>query len=244
MDRRNSFPRSTRSRETSLRARRKAAAEASGGISADFLYDKYEEIIREQQLSGSVLDFGAGQGSLTQRLVHMKLFSSITAADILPEPLGLPPEVHWIDADLDESLAIPDESFDVILCCEVIQCLENPRAVAREFFRLLRANGTVIIAMPNNESVRAIAALWIRGHFVDFGESSYPFHKTALLKVDLDRLLGEAGLEGRGFIYSDKGGWPKRPSLTWQQIFGGRLLGKRFSDDIFAIARKPPKTHP
>ena len=31
-----------RSSQTSLRARRKAAAETSAGISADFLYDKYE----------------------------------------------------------------------------------------------------------------------------------------------------------------------------------------------------------
>jgi len=31
--------------ETSLRARRKAAAEASAGIAAEFLYDKYEELM-------------------------------------------------------------------------------------------------------------------------------------------------------------------------------------------------------
>jgi 2-polyprenyl-3-methyl-5-hydroxy-6-metoxy-1,4-benzoquinol methylase len=226
----------------SLRARRKAAAETSGGISADFLYDKYQEIIREHHLSGSVLDCGAGRGCLTRRLVHMNCFSSIAALDILPKPSNMPPEVLWIDADLDESLAEPDESFDVILCCEVIQCLENPRAVAREFFRLLRSNGTLIISTPNNESVRAIAALWIRGHFVDFGETAYPFHKTALLKTDLDRLLGEAGFERRDFFYSNYGGLPKRPSLTWQRISGGRLAGKRFSDNIFAIARKSSRS--
>jgi 2-polyprenyl-3-methyl-5-hydroxy-6-metoxy-1,4-benzoquinol methylase len=150
--------------------------------------------------------------------------------------------VVWIDADLDESLVKPDESFDVILCCEVIHCLENPRAVAREFFRLLRSNGTVIISTPNNESVRAIAALWVRGHFVEFGVSSYPFSKTALLRTDLDRLLGEAGFEGREFFYSNRGGVPKKPSLTWQRISGGWLTGKRFSDNIFAIARKASRS--
>ncbi len=161
-----------RSSPTSLRARRKAAAETSAGISADFLYDKYEDIIRERHLSGSILDFGAGQGFLTRRLIHMNRFSSVAAVDILPEPSDIPSQVVWIDADLDESLAEPDESFDVIVCCEVIHCLENPRAVAREFFRLLRPNGTVIISTPNNESVHAIAALCMRGHFVDFGETA------------------------------------------------------------------------
>jgi 2-polyprenyl-3-methyl-5-hydroxy-6-metoxy-1,4-benzoquinol methylase len=227
-----------RSSETALHVRRRAAAETSAGISADFLYDQYEETIRDHDLSGSVLDFGAGLGLLTRRLIHMNRFSSITAADILPKPFELPPEVLWIDADLNESLSAPDESFDVILCCEVIHCLENPRAVAREFFRLLRSNGTVIISAPNNQTPRAIAALWIQGHFVAFGESNYPSHKTALLKTDLDRLLGEAGFERRDFFYSNHGGLPKKPALTWQQVSGGWLGGKRFSDNIFVIARK------
>src|SRR5262249_22489141 len=179
MNRITSYPHSLRSSETSLRARRKAAAEASAGISADFIYDMYEQIIREHRLSGSVLDFGAGQGFLTRRLVHMNVFSSVTAADILPKPFDIPPEVLWIDADLDEPLGTPDGRFDLIVCSEVIQCLENPRAIARDFLRLLCPNGMVIISTPNNESVRAIAALWIQGHFVEFGQSSYPFHKTA-----------------------------------------------------------------
>jgi 2-polyprenyl-3-methyl-5-hydroxy-6-metoxy-1,4-benzoquinol methylase len=224
--------------ETALRAKRKAAAETSAGISADFLYGKYEEIIRRYHLSGSVLDFGAGRGSLTRRLVDIGVFSSVAAADILHKPIDLPSKVRWIDADLDEPLDEPDESFDVILCCEVIQCLENPRAAAREFIRLLRSRGTVAIGMPNNESIRAITALWMRGHFVDFGQNSYPFHKTALLKTDLERLLREAGFERIDFLYSDHGCLPKKPSVTWQRISGGWLAGKRFSDDIFAIARK------
>jgi 2-polyprenyl-3-methyl-5-hydroxy-6-metoxy-1,4-benzoquinol methylase len=239
MDRMANYPDSVQSSETSLRIRRKADAEATGGTSADLGYDKYERIIRDRQISGSLLDFGAGQGLLTRRLLNMKVFSSIAAADILPKPLDMPPEVLWIDADLNEPLAKPDESFDVIVCCEVISCLENPRAIAREFFRLLRSNGTVIICTPNNESIRAIGALWVRGHFVAFGPSSYPFNKTALLRTDLDRLLGEAGFEGRDFFYSNHGGLPKKPSLTWQRISGGWLTGKRFSDAIFVIARKP-----
>src|ERR1700730_3593541 len=116
MDRMTSYPHSMRSSETALHARRKAAAEASAGISADFLYDKYEEIIREHHLSGTVLDFGAGRGFLTRRLIHMNLFSAIAAADILPKPSDMPPEVLWIDADLDETLAKPDARLDVVLC--------------------------------------------------------------------------------------------------------------------------------
>jgi 2-polyprenyl-3-methyl-5-hydroxy-6-metoxy-1,4-benzoquinol methylase len=222
-----------------LHESRKAAARASAGISAEFIYETYARIIRRCQLCGSILDFGAGQGLLTRRLLEMELFSSVTGADILPKPEDIPPKVNWIEADLHERLLEPDETFDVIVCCEMIQCLENPRAVAREFARLLRPGGTVIISTPNNESVRALGALWARGHFVDFGHSNYPSHKTALLRLDLERLLAEAGLHAQEVFYSDRGSLPKRPSHTWQGLFGKWLRGKRFSDNVFVIARKP-----
>ncbi len=38
---------------------------------------------------------------------------------------------------------------------EVIASLENPRAVFREFARLLRPNGVLLLTMPNQESLRA-----------------------------------------------------------------------------------------
>jgi hypothetical protein len=62
------------------------------------------------------------------------------------------------------------------------------------------------------------------------------------LRTDLDRLLGEAGFERQEFFYSNRGGLPKKPSLTWQRISGGWLAGKRFSDNIFAIARKASRS--
>jgi 2-polyprenyl-3-methyl-5-hydroxy-6-metoxy-1,4-benzoquinol methylase len=71
----------------------------------------------------------------------MGVFFTVAATDILNKPAALGSEVTWIDADLDEPLAMQYESFDVIVCCEVIHCLENPRGAAREFFRLLRPGG-------------------------------------------------------------------------------------------------------
>jgi hypothetical protein len=83
----------------------------------------------------------------------------------------------------------------------------------------------VIISTPNNESARAIAALWMRGHFVDFGETAYPFHKTALLKTDLDRLEGHLGrcyLKGRAGdaanVILSAVGYNLRLVLAWLRI--------------------------
>jgi len=226
------------SEETLFEARVKAA-EASRGISCDTIYSRIEQIIRRLDLHGDVLDFGAGIGNLTQRLASMGCFSRVAAADILARPPSLPADVIWECADLNIGLlGIRSGAFDVVVAAEVIEHLENPRGVARELYRILKSGGTLILTTPNNESWRALGALVLRGHFVHFGDSSYPAHITALLRKDLARLLNEAGFSKFHFEFSDAGGMPWRPGTTWQTVSLGLLKGLRFSDNVIATAEK------
>ena len=78
-----------------------------------------------------------------------------------------------------------------------------------------------------------------RGHFVMFGESSYPAHITALVRMDLDRILREAGFTEIQFHFTDLGGIPGRPSWRWQSLSRRAFRGVRFSDNVLAFARKP-----
>jgi 2-polyprenyl-3-methyl-5-hydroxy-6-metoxy-1,4-benzoquinol methylase len=146
--------------------------------------------------------------------------------------------VRWIEADLNDPLPVEAGSFDFVVAAEVIEHLENPRAVCREIFRLLRPGGEALLSTPNNESWRAIVALVARGHFVAFGASSYPAHITALNRLDLRRALTEAGFQEIAFGFSDAGGVPGRPSRSWQSILGARARGLRFSDNVIVTARK------
>jgi 2-polyprenyl-3-methyl-5-hydroxy-6-metoxy-1,4-benzoquinol methylase len=134
---------------------------------------------------------------------------------------------------------VPDGSYDVVVAAEVIEHLENPRAICRELFRLLRPGGHVLLSTPNNESWRSLVALVLRGHFVAFGDTCYPAHITALVRQDLDRVLGEAGFGPRSFAFTNDGGLPGMPSRTWQSVLGSRAGGVRFSDNVLVSARKP-----
>ena|SRR5438132_1499034 len=224
---------------TALVDRRRLASEASGGHSADLVYRIFLELVLKKDLRGNVLDFGAGTGTLTKDVWRLGRFLSVSGADLMARPTGLPPEIRWASLDLNEPTQFPSESFNVVLAAEIIEHLENPRGVAREWFRLLRPGGTLILSTPNNETWRALIALVFRGHFVGFGERNYPAHITALLRTDLMRVLIEAGFRAPVFVYTDHGGVPKFPRVTWQAVSFGLLRGRRFSDNVLAVASKP-----
>lgn len=222
-----------------LHQHRQQAAEVSSGISSEAIYACFEAELLSRSATGTILDWGAGQGLLTQRLLGLKQFQSITAADIQPRPGTIDASTQWIQADLNNPLNLAAETFDVIVSAEVIEHLENPRAVAREWFRLLKPGGLLLFSTPNNESWRAILALTLQGHFVDFGDSSYPAHITALVRKDITRILNEAGFCLPEFVPTNVGKIPKLPRHHWQSLPLVFLKGLRFSDNVLSITYKP-----
>jgi 2-polyprenyl-3-methyl-5-hydroxy-6-metoxy-1,4-benzoquinol methylase len=222
-----------------LEEQRLHAAEASGGISSEVIYDRILNVIRDYDLRGRALDYGAGIGNFTRKLSESGVFERIEGADILPRPQNLPDAVGWHRLDLNDANAIPAATFDAVIAAEVIEHLENPRKVAREWFQILKPGGTLILSTPNNESIRSLMALMVRGHYVAFLDSCYPAHITALLRKDLVRILTEAGFSDVCFYFTNHGGLPKLPRVSWQQVSFGLLKGCRFSDNIIATARVP-----
>jgi 2-polyprenyl-3-methyl-5-hydroxy-6-metoxy-1,4-benzoquinol methylase len=216
---------------------RTSSARASAGVSSDAIHDAaFREVVRDG-LAGVALDFGSGRGDFARRLADTRSFSRVYAADLVR--YTDPPEgVTWLDADLNAPLALPDESCDVIVSIETVEHLENFRAVCREWARLLRPGGRVILTTPNNESLRSLLSLMFRQHFIAFVAGSYPAHITALVRLDIVRGLTEAGLEPGRFFFTDDGVVPKLTRLTWQRVSGGRLRGLRFSDNLGCVAFK------
>ncbi|MCB0378622.1 MAG: methyltransferase domain-containing protein [Bdellovibrionales bacterium] len=222
----------------SLEQWRKLSSDQSLGLSHQRIYQCAEEWLKALKSKGSLLDIGAGQGLFLKGLAERGSFASLAACDLMEPPAGWPMEVSWTKADLNLDIPLASESQDVITALEVIEHLENPRQLVRECFRLLKPGGYLLLSTPNNESWRAILSFILRGHFVAFTETSYPAHIVALNRMDLRRILQEAGFQDVQFQFSQLGSLPALTSITWQNLSFGRLRGLRFSDNLFCLAQK------
>lgn len=221
-----------------LNDRRVKAAIASKGTSSSAILDLACKLCVENGIGGDVLDFGAGQGDLLHRLNDVGGFRSLCGSDIIDRPSSLPNNVSWQQIDLNETLIRPG-GFDLVVSTEVIEHLENPRAMFRNIFELLRPGGKMIVTTPNQNSVRSLLALILKGNFVSFLDSSYPAHITPITNMDLVRAASEAGFYENSLYFSDSGGIPGKPNLTWQVVSLGFLRGRKFSDNVAIVGRKP-----
>lgn len=220
-----------------LHEQRQRASQASGGISSEPIKSLVLSCLARERGAGRLLDFGAGRGELLSRLHAAGGYTSLAGADLFARPADLPPSIAWHQQDLNDPLEVAPP-FDVVVCSETIEHLENPRLTMRTLHALLKPGGLLVLTTPNQESLRSYLALVLMGHFVQFLGQSYPAHITALLRKDLARIAAETDFSAPTFFYTNEGGLPGWPVVTWQQASLGLLRGRWFSDNLAMVTRR------
>ena len=110
------------------------------------IYPVVLELVRSEAQGRKVLDIPAGKGALSSQLKEMGF--EVTACDIATGDFAVP-DVAITRADLNAVLPFGDASFDLITCVEGIEHLENPFNALREFARVLKPSGKLILTTPN-----------------------------------------------------------------------------------------------
>ena len=164
-----------------------------------------------------VLDLGCRDGALTRTFASGNEVVGVDAdREALTEAARAGIETHW--ADLDEPLAFPDESFDVVVAGELLEHLRDPQRLVADARRVLRPGGTFVASVPN--------AYRLKGRLLFlFGRppENDPTHLQMFSGADVRRLL--AGFE--------------EPHL---HFVAGRLVPlhpRLFANDIVFAGRKP-----
>ena len=209
-------------------------ARASLGSSKDAIYRTVEAALRERGASGTLADIGCGAGHLWPRLQPM--FARCIGIDAVRYG-GLPVEIDFQQADLDRlPLPLADESADVVAAVETIEHLENPRALCRELYRIVRPGGWIVVTTPNQLSLLSLLTLVVKQRFSAFQDAAYPAHRTALLEVDLRRIAAECGLREIDVTYTASGRVPGT-ALHYPASLS-RTFPRALSDNVLLIGRR------
>jgi SAM-dependent methyltransferase len=103
-------------------------------------------------------------------------------------------DARFIKGEVDK-LDLPAESFDRIICTEVLEHAHNPEAILATMARLLRPNGVAVITVPNDALIFRLTALvrrtplrWVLGDRMEWGRDDFHVHQWS--PSEFERLLG------------------------------------------------------
>jgi SAM-dependent methyltransferase len=132
----------------------------------------YQELIQEQVSPGDrLLDAGCGRYlEFSRELPSSVQVVGIDLAETLDTTNQQSP--YAVRGDLDH-LPFPSEYFDLVISRSVIEHLRDPARVFREFYRILKPGGKVILSTPNKyDYVSLIAAI-----------TPYRWHRFVVSKI-------------------------------------------------------------
>ncbi|MEM6295372.1 MAG: class I SAM-dependent methyltransferase [Myxococcota bacterium] len=133
----------------------------------------------------SVLEVGCGEGHLAQALLASAPAPDrfeITDVDIRQVPDDLPLPLTARRADV-YALPYPDDAFDLVVCCEVLEHLDDPAAGLKEVARVAKHH--VLLSTPWEPVWRAMNMA--RGKYLlDLGNT--PGHVQHFSRRGLERL--------------------------------------------------------
>jgi len=104
-----------------------------------------------QMPRGRLLDFPAGSGSLAWRLKNEGF--DVSAADIVPEAFHNP-EIEIRRGDLNSTFPFEPNQFDYACFVEGPEHVENVFQCLREFARILKPGGTLVVSLPNYSNLQ------------------------------------------------------------------------------------------
>jgi 2-polyprenyl-3-methyl-5-hydroxy-6-metoxy-1,4-benzoquinol methylase len=219
----------------------------------DRKFERLVETVASRLPCERFLDAGCGDGrylaalaSLPQRPQHVVgtdiADRILVTARRATEAAGV--EAELVRANL-EALPFEDESFDVVLCTQVIEHLLAPSAGVRELARVLRPGGTLILSTDNRRALVSTTLNAPRAGLVHVlglsgRRQQVAFPHASFTRDELAGLVRDAGLE---LEHSET----FRFHLTGGGVAVQRLLNRLdkalpphgAGDILLAVARKP-----
>jgi ubiquinone/menaquinone biosynthesis C-methylase UbiE len=206
-------------------------------LAHEAIHETAEKILKSLP-KGRVLDVPAGEGALALRLKNLGF--EVFCCDLYPEFFKLS-ETEIKHGNLDERLPYDDETFDYVVCVEGLEHIENPANAIREFARILKPDGTLVVSVPNIMNIEERLKWLFNGYTSHFKPLSsealddiekqhgamakMALHINAIGYSEVRYLLEKSGFELKK-TYLDK---PKKNSWVYFPLAGLIKLAARFT---------------
>lgn len=109
----------------------------------------------------ALLDLGCGDCKFTSKMVRKTKAKYVCVVDEIVERLKIAGDRGWYQAygDLNRTLGLEGNSFDIIHAGQVIEHLNDTDIVIKEIKRILKPTGYAVISTPNLASWHNIVSL-------------------------------------------------------------------------------------
>ncbi|MEJ2701035.1 MAG: class I SAM-dependent methyltransferase [Sedimentisphaerales bacterium] len=155
-----------------------------------------------------LLNLGGGTGQLTSIFEHAGF--DVTNTDI--EIVNQDEKNIKVDFNNVDLLPLEEHSFDIAVCEEVIEHVENPWALLRLARKYIKDDGLLYVTTPNIHSIRSKKCFAKTNRFKWFEEENLSYHINPLPFWEIEMIAEKGGykliwLKGSGdyFFSRDNG---------------------------------------
>jgi 2-polyprenyl-3-methyl-5-hydroxy-6-metoxy-1,4-benzoquinol methylase len=146
-------------------------AEAYGDKAQNYFAHTRRDIIRVMPPGKGrrVLEVGCGRGHTLMALKQSGYAAEAVGVELVPLQRS-DEEVRGVDRYIvgnieTDVLELPQNYFDVVVCGDVLEHMNDPWAVVGKLQGLLRGNGSLVASVPNVREARTLYNLLVKGDF-------------------------------------------------------------------------------
>lgn len=140
----------------------------------------------------SILDWGVGPGLCLMEIIRSSQPKSLTGFDTSENALGyaksILPRGRFDSKDIYEAT---EERFDVVICTEVLEHLDDPEAALHNLYRSTADQGTLVVTVPDGriDYSRLHINFWSPESWTTFVNKTLPdaVGRFGTFRVDQDR---------------------------------------------------------